>query len=281
MLFYTHAVWSWDLVGFFGAEGRLPASFAQRMHGTAFAWSHLYSVQSPWLLWIVHFAALGILAMFALGLWTRWTSILAFLVTVSYAHRAIGALFGLDQINGFLALYLAVGPSGDLCSIDRWLQRRQGRDDPGPSVTANLAIRLIQVHMCVVYLFAGLGKLLGPSWWAGTALWGAFANFEYQTLDMTWVAWHPILVNLITQVILFWEISYAALVWPRLTRPLVLALAIPLHLGIAICMGMITFGLIMLVGNMAFLPPSLTRRVLVRFCREPAEPQSIRIYTST
>jgi hypothetical protein len=30
-------------------------------------------------------------------------------------------------------------------------------------------------------------------------------------------------------------------------------------MGIAICLGMTTFGLIMLVGNMAFIPPSLLR----------------------
>ena len=124
----------------------------------------------------------------------------------------------------------------------------------------NIAIRLIQCHMCVVYLFAGLGKLLGPSWWAGTALWGAFANFEYQTLDMTWVAGHPLIVNLITQTILVWEITYIGLIWPRLTRPFMLAMAVPLHLGIAVCMGMITFGLIMIVGNMAFIPPDVVRR---------------------
>ena len=133
----------------------------------------------------------------------------------------------------------------------------RGRAGGPASVMANIAVRLIQCHMCVVYLFAGLGKLLGPSWWAGTALWGAFANFEYQTLDMTWVAWHPLLVNLITQTILVWEITYIGLVWPRLTRPMVIAMSVPLHLGIAVCMGMITFGLIMIVANMAFIPPAL------------------------
>jgi hypothetical protein len=139
---------------------------------------------------------------------------------------------------------------------------------------ANIAIRLIQCHMCLVYLFAGLGKLLGPSWWAGTALWGAFANLEYQTLDMTWVAWHPLVVNLITQTILVWEISYIALVWPRLTRPLALAMSVPLHLGIAVCMGMITFGLIMLVGNLAFVPAAMVRGGVERLCgRTPAAEQ--------
>jgi hypothetical protein len=266
MLFYTHAVWSIDLLGFYGPSGKLPVEFVRQFHGTPYAWSHLYAIESPSALWAFHLAALVVLAMFAIGCFTRWTSVLAYLITVSYAHRSAGALFGLDQINGFLALYLAIGPSGAAYSIDRWLNRRQGRGEgragEDASVMANIAIRLIQCHMCVVYLFAGLGKLLGPSWWAGTALWGAFANLEYQTLDMTWLAGYPLLVNAITQTILVWEITYIAVVWHRLARPIVLALAVPLHLGIAVCMGMITFGVIMLVANMAFIPPAIVRRAI-------------------
>ena len=62
-------------------------------------------------LWRLSLAALTAF-LFMIGCFTRLTSILTFLITVSYAHRAVGALFGLDQVNGLLALYLAVGPSG-------------------------------------------------------------------------------------------------------------------------------------------------------------------------
>ncbi|MCA9188020.1 MAG: hypothetical protein KDA99_20470, partial [Planctomycetales bacterium] len=114
-------------------------------------------------------------------------------------------------------------------------------------------------HMCIIYFFAGIGKLQGDFWWDGTALWYALANYEYQSWDMTWTAHTPWLIDLLTHITIAWEISYPALVWPRWTRPVVVALSVPLHLGIALCMGMITFGLIMLVGNMAFISPRLIR----------------------
>lgn len=279
MIFYTHLVWTLDLEGFFGPQSRISSDFARAFHNSDWAWSHWFWTDSPAVLWTVHILALVVLAMFAVGLCTRITSVLTFAIVVAYAHRVPGALFGLDQINGLLALYLMIGPSGAAFSVDSWLRRRGMRDEgrgsrdaaslaprPSPltprSTSANIAIRLIQVHMCIVYLFAGFGKLLGDSWWAGTAMWGAFGNYEYQSLDMTWLAAWPLAINFLTHLTIVWECSYCVLVWPRLTRPLVIALAVPLHLGIALCMGMITFGLVMLVGNLAFVSPNLVRAVV-------------------
>lgn len=265
MLFYTHLVWSIDLNGFMGARGRFSHDLVDRMHrGSDFAFSYLPIFDgNPPMLWLVHIIGLAVLLMFALGLWSKVTSVLAFIIAVSYVHRAPGALFGLDQINVMLAMYLMLGGAGEAFSLDRWIEKRRYpmRDLPTTSTAANVSIRLIQLHMCVIYLFAGTGKLLGDTWWEGTALWGAVANSEYQSLDMTWLASYPLLIALMTQVSLAWELSYSVLVWPRLTRPIVLALAIPLHLGIAMCMGMITFGLIMLVGNFAFVSPWVIREL--------------------
>ena len=145
-------------------------------------------------MWPAYWLSMAVLAMFTLGLWTRATSILAFLVTVSYIYRVPAATFGLDQINAMLALYLAIGPSGEALSIDRWRAVRRGQapaGGPTPSAGANLALRLINVHMCVIYFFAGISKLQGEAWWNGEAMWRAFANLEYQSIDMTWLAWHP------------------------------------------------------------------------------------------
>lgn len=262
MLFYTHFVWMLELEGFFGAQGLLSKDFVYRFHDSVFAWSHLYWIESPSLLWASHLVALVAFACLTVGFCSRWASIASALFAISYAHRSSGALFGLDQINCFLALYLAVGPCGNAFSLDQWRVQKRGQPAAKPSVSVNVAIRLMQLHLCIVYLFAGCGKLYGQSWWEGTALWGALANLEYQTVDMTWLAGRMWAIEALTHITLFWEVAYIALIWPRLTRPVMLLLAIPLHLGIAVCMGMITFGLIMIVANMAFLRPELVRRLL-------------------
>lgn len=256
MLLYTHIVWSLDLEAFFGRASWVNRDALSAMPHSGFAWSYLWLCDTPWKLGVAHAIALAVLTLFMLGLWTRVTSVLAWVITVSYCNRVPLALFGLDQVNGMLAMYLMLGPCGAEYSLDRWLaERRLGRKlgRARPRVSANVALRLIQVHLCVIYLFAGLSKLQGPAWWNGTAFWAAVANQEYQSIDLTWLVHYPVLVNLLTHATILWEVSYCALIWPRITRPVMLTLAVLTHVGIGLCLGMMTFGLAMLIANMAFL----------------------------
>ncbi len=186
------------------------------------------------------------------------------MVVISFAHRVPEALFGLDKLIGMLTLYLAIGPSGKALSVDSWLARRRARGlhIVPPSVTANFAIRLIQIHMCIVYFFAGASKLQGAAWWNGQAMWLVFGNLEYQSVDMTWTAWYPWAIELLSHFTLFFELSFCVLIWIPLLRPLVLFAALVLHLGIGATMGLWTFSLVMLIGCAAFLPADGVARLV-------------------
>jgi hypothetical protein len=270
MLLYTHLVWTLELDAFFGADGFIPVRSAESFYqavgsSRSYAPSYLWYVASPATLWTAHMAALVVLAMFTVGLFSRVTSVLSFVIALSYVNRVPGALFGLDQINVMLATYLMLGPCGAAFSLDRWFAaRRAGGPLPpaAPSTAANVAIRLVQLHMCIIYFFAGLGKLQGDTWWHGDALWGAVANLEYQTVDLTWLADYPLLTAFLTQTTAYWELFFCVLVWPRLLRPITLFFALPLHLGIGICMGLMTFGLVMPIALISFVSPGLVRRLL-------------------
>ena len=269
MLLYTHVVWTIDLETFFAvSDAAVPYDYRTMFpHIGSFSWSHFDWFDSKVWLWGSHCFALIVFAMFTIGCWTRLAGILAFLFVVSYANRASGALFGLDQINAFLTCYLAISHCGSRYSFDAWrsdkkkaIGTEKGRG--GKFVTNTIATRLIQIHLCIVYLFAGLGKVQGNSWWNGEAIWGTLASYEYQTLDMTWLHEWMWLVNIVTYATVAWEVSYAFLIWNRLTRPMYLVIAAFVHIGIGLCMGMMTFGLIMLYANVAFVEPDwLAKRV--------------------
>lgn len=263
MLFYTHLVWALDLDAFLGPHSWVSSAAARELSRGGFAWSYLWYVDSPVVLWVLHVLALLALAMLTVGLCTRVVAILAWLATVAYCHRLTGALFGLDQVNAMLAMYLMVGPSGAAYSLDRWLGRgRAGGRGPQASVGANVAIRLIQLHLCIIYLFGGIGKMRGELWWDGSALWYAIANLEYQSLAVTWLVRHPWLIALLTHVTVFWETFYWALVWNRLARPAALVMAVCVHGGIALCLGMPTFGIAMITANLAFVSPETVNQVV-------------------
>jgi hypothetical protein len=277
MLLYTHIVWGFGLTDFFGKDGWLPQDFMQAMHqsltdpdgpgpaaasSTSGIWSHFNYVNSPGLMTAIHIVALVVFFLLTIGLFSRVMAVLAFLFAVSYANRITpGAYFGLDKVNTMLAMYLMLGPCGARYSIDRLWRLRRGNSDVPASSGATFAIRLIQVHMCIIYLFSGIGKLQGYPWVAGEATWLSFDLAEYRSFDMTWLVNHPLLMNFMTHLTVFWELSYCALIWPALTRPWMLLMAVLVHGGIIFALGMPTFGLVMLIGNLAFVSPKMVRAV--------------------
>jgi len=258
LLAWSMAVWLLDVDAFLGESAWLPPTEVWRMNDQPWQWSGYFAVSSPAGIRLLAGITLLAAVLLAVGLFTPLAAAVSLAGFISVANRAPLNLFGFDDILGLLLIPLAVGPAADSLSLDRRLGLRRGG---GPSVGANISLRLIQLSICVVYFFSGCGKLLGASWWEGTALWGAAANVQYRTLDLTWMAGHPFLVNALTLGTLFWEVSYAALVWPRLTRPLALAMAVLVHLGIGLTMGMMEFGLAMIVANLAFVsPPNFPNR---------------------
>lgn len=261
MLFYTHLVWLWDLNAFCGPRSWIDIPTSKAMHGEGLGpWSHLWYIESPGMLYAQHIACLVVFAMLVVGWRTRIVSLAACAITLSYCHRLIGAQFGLDQVNAMLATYLVVGPSGDVWSVDRWLAcRRAGNTPVKSSPWTTVAIRLIQLHMCVIYLFGGIGKMRGETWADGSALWYAFANYEYQSIDMLWTGQFPWLLALLSHATVYWETFYPFIVWPRWTRPIALGMAFAVHAGIALCLGMITFGTAMIIGNLSFIEAEWTQ----------------------
>ncbi|MCA9081469.1 MAG: HTTM domain-containing protein, partial [Planctomycetaceae bacterium] len=238
-----------------------------------------------------HWCCMTALVMYTLGLGTSVTKWLAPVITISYANRAPNANFGLDQINAMLALYLALGPCGAKLSLDRLLSKWRGganslrlerRWNPPPvprSSSARFSTRLIQVHMCIIYFFAGVSKLKGTDWWDGDAVWFAFANAEYQTTDMTWIAWYPWISDVFTHGTILWEMTFWFLIWQRGLRPLVLFAGIMMHLGIGACMGLWTFALIMMITYVSYIPPERFAQigaVLMNWIRQP-EPRAVAV----
>ena len=270
MLFYNLMIWSLRLETFFGRNGVQPLETVKRLYESRYVFSFWLWIDDQYL-WLVHISCMVVAALFCMGAATRVTSILAFLITISYSQRVPVANFGFDQILGMMCLYLALSPCGAAISVDRlirkWWHDRKGValvDVPARFASARMASRLIQLHLCAIYFWAGFSKLKGPTWWTGEAMWNVIANQEYQTIDLTWMAWTPWLPYLIAHITIVWEAFFIVLVWNRRLRPFVLVMGTAMHFGIGAFMGMWTFGLIMTFAYLSFADPEIWR---TRFTR--------------
>ena len=233
--------------------------------------------------WIVavHVFFLVCMALYSVGLWSPYTSVLSWLGIMSYVQRSWATVYGMDTMLLLVLGYLLFAPTGAVFSLDRWLAvrraRRLGLPEPRvvPSVAANFAVRLIQVHFCMIYFAGGTSKLLGSSWWNGTAvsqvmLNPLFAPMEspayYYTLKFLagqrWL-WELVMTvgNLFT---LSLELSFLFLIWDRRWRPLLMCCSIIMHVGIGIFMGLTTFSIIMMIMLISFFSPASVRMLLLQ-----------------
>lgn len=273
MAIYSHLVWGLRLEAFLGNSGWNSRELQAELQRGWWVVSFWWWVPDNWM-YPVHYACLIALVLFWIGFATRITSILAFAIVVSYNYRGQLGNYGLDQIQAILLFYLMVGPSGAAFSVDRlWARYRIARDSLSrgcgfrefavePTWQAGLALRLIQFHYCVIYFFAGISKLQGTAWWSGEAMWLAISNYEYQSLDITFLAWYPQILEFLTHLTVLWEVTFWALVWRPQLRGLVLAIGTGMHLGIGAFLGMWTFGLAMAFGYVGYWSPSRVRSLV-------------------
>ncbi|MDO5615454.1 MAG: hypothetical protein Q4G16_04630 [Cruoricaptor ignavus] len=112
----------------------------------------------------------------------------------------------------------------------------------------SFSIRFLQIQLCIVYFFAGFGKALGTDWIDGNAMWYVFNIFIMKKPTHL----SPIFKYLFTFISLFTifiEIFYPLLVSIKKTRKIIIISILFLHLGIALFMGLYTFGFVMIILN--------------------------------
>ena len=146
---WASLVWLLDADAFFGMAGWLPPEDVWRMNDQPWQWSWYFAAPSAGGIRVLAGVTLGAAIMLTIGLATPLAAVVSLAGFVSAANRAPLNVFGFDDVLGMLLIALAVGPSGAVLSVDSLLSR--GMQRAAPSVLANVALRLIQIHLCVIY----------------------------------------------------------------------------------------------------------------------------------
>jgi hypothetical protein len=203
----------------------------------------------------VYFAQVASLACLLIGYHTRLAAVLAWLAHLLLTVTGNASIYGFDQFATIALFYCVWMPVGDDLSADRAL----GRNPGGPSPAARLSLRVLQIHLCIVYLTSGIEKATGEQWWNGEAIWRALIFPTAAFFDFTWLADYARLAKLLCWGTLAVEIGYVLLIWLRRTRKLWLLATVGLHLGIALTIGLVFFSALMILLNVAAFGVSAER----------------------
>jgi hypothetical protein len=195
----------------------------------------------------VFLAYVGSLACLLLGWHTRVAAVLAWLTHTMLKSSGNASVYGVDEFAHIALFYCMVMPVGHALSLDRLAGRVRGE----PSAEARLGLRVLQLHLCVVYVSSGIHKAVGEQWWDGEAVWRSLTLPNLACLDVSWLADAPWVAMLACWATLLVEVGYPLLVWPRWWRKLGALAVVGLHLGIAVGMGLVSFAAVMIVLNVA------------------------------
>jgi CubicO group peptidase (beta-lactamase class C family) len=259
LLLLVHLVWlSDDLLSLHGSRGIIP-------------WELTDLLRDPWVpglptlarallpLGLGEHAAItlllavyaGTLLSLALGIYPRASAFLAWGLHLSLVTSAFASYYGVDQLANTFLFYLFVFPSGRA-----WRFASRPASSRREETIPVGCLRVIQIHLCVIYLAAGLDKAMGSQWWSGEAIWQTVSQPAFSTFDLSWLARHPWIPMLAGWGTLVVEIGYALLVWPRRTRKVWCIATIGLHLGTGLFMGLVFFSSVMiLLTSCLFLIP--------------------------
>ena len=180
---------------------------------------------------------------FLVGFLTRINSLLCFIFHLAIINTGSGIIYGVDVFTQLSLFYAIFFPLNSTYSIDSLIGISKFKKK---SLSSGIAIRVVQIQMCMVYLSASIEKFLGTQWLNGEAIWRTLILPIFKTFDFSWMAQFPFIPFLLGNIVLVIELGYAFFMWQKNIRVVWLCLIILLHVNIGLLMGMWYFASIMI-----------------------------------
>ncbi|MGH2404494.1 MAG: DCC1-like thiol-disulfide oxidoreductase family protein [bacterium] len=202
-----------------------------------------------------HFA-LAVAVTYAFGFWTRITGALQWIMIWSIQDRNPFLGDGGDNIMRIILLFLVLVNTGAYFSVDAARRARSSHMrfqrtrvkvreffQPSLAVVHNFAIVTAVAQLCLLYSSTGLYKVMGELWQNGTALYYILRVDEYSWPGVAELLYrNPYLVVGGTYGTVFFELLFTPALLHPWSRYIAMITGFLFHLGIALLMGLITFG---------------------------------------
>jgi len=187
------------------------------------------------------------------GFLTRISTLVCLILHVAFVYSGHFFSYGVDYFLNILLFYILISPVNAEYALDTYLFRLK---------PANYTpyIRLMQLHLCIVYFVGGLAKAFGVNWWNGVSIWKALNRPTITGYDAHTLASYAGLYTLLGIGTILLEMFYFVFINIRQTRKYWLALTCILHLSIAVILHLPFFAAVMILFNAVayYLPQNNT-----------------------
>lgn len=173
-------------------------------------------------LWV---ATMLFASMFCLGLWTRFSALMMFVLVISFDNRNPYIVHGGDTLIRVLSFWMIFARSNAYFSLDQKFARNKI-----PHAAPAWPLRALQFQVAVMYFATFCHKIKGSSWWDGTAIYTVSQLIEFKRYPLPFLYSSWLFIKISTWITLIFEGSFAILVWWRKTKYHVLAFGVFFHL---------------------------------------------------
>lgn len=185
------------------------------------------------------------LTLLLLGLFSRLAAFISLIIHFTLFQTSPHFINGSDNFLHLSYFYLVFFPTEGNLSIRNLFRSNSMK----ASWESAISIRVLQVHLCLIYLSAGANKLILNSWWNGDGMWHALSRHEFGGTTFLWTANYPVLLISLGLLVAFLEACYCICMWMPRVRVFWISAIVIMHLFIALFMQLPVFGAIMIILN--------------------------------
>jgi hypothetical protein len=189
-----------------------------------------------------------VLGLLAIGFYSRVMAILAWFLNWVLLNSSFSLAYGYDIFSNNCLMYCALMPVGNHFAIDNWFRQKEISQ-----TYQSISIRLLQFHLCIIYFFSGLNKIVSTQWWNGEAIWRSTMQPPMKVYNLDWLVQMPLLVKMLGIGAVLLEITLPLFIWNQYTRKMVMFGLITLHFSIGLFMGLWFFAFIMIILDITTL----------------------------
>jgi len=185
--------------------------------------------------WLYVFALVSL----AIGFCSRLSAFIAIILQLIIFKSFPVYNYGYDQFLTMSLFYCFVFPVGKVLSVDNLIFKKKREIKHKFNYQY-----VILLHLSIVYLFAGLAKIISKTWWNGEAIWRSLSTIYNDFFKI-----NPVILTVVGIITILTETSYPFLISFKKTKKIAFLLIIGMHIGIAFVLDLPIFAAIMIVWN--------------------------------